>query len=276
MSDHSDDNQVDKGRRNFIKNTGLLAGGVVGGSVLGGLFTTQFQNTPEEKSKSEKTQKTNHEARTFFTRKEDFETLSAATERLFPEDDNGPGAIGLAVPYFIDKQLSSAWGSNSHAYMKGPFLKAHYTRSYEHKDKDQSKQGPNTSVFPSLPSPRYQTRMNRGQVFLVGLRQMEKESKKRFDKTFPKLEAEQQDEILTAFQEGEVEIPGISSKPFFNLLLQTTLEGAYADPVYGGNKNMEGWKMKEYPGPRAAYYNDIESEEFIKMKQESLKDYQGT
>ena len=39
-------------------------------------------------------------ARVFFGRFEDFIVLATATELIFPEDDNGPGAIGLDVPVF--------------------------------------------------------------------------------------------------------------------------------------------------------------------------------
>lgn len=271
--DSNQNEQFDPSRRKFVKNTGILAGGVIGGGVLGGLFTHQFQK-PEPNVKN--TDTALQEARVFFDRKEDFETLSAAVERIFPKDDLGPGAIELAVPYFIDKQLNGFWGHNAYAYMKGPFIQSDFVRDYEKKDSDQSKQGPNTNVFPSIPAPRYQTRMNRGEVFLAGLRRIEEVSQEKFKEKFTKLEPEQQDEILTMFEKGEVEIPGVHTKPFFHLLVQTTLEGAYADPVYGGNKNMAGWKMKQYPGPRMAYYNDIESEEFIEMEQKSLKDYQGS
>src|SRR5690625_6143856 len=41
----------DPDRRKFLKNTGILAGGDVGGSVLGGLLTSQFlpkQETVEQ------------------------------------------------------------------------------------------------------------------------------------------------------------------------------------------------------------------------------------
>ncbi len=268
---NGNDEHYDPGRRRFIKNTGILAGGVVGGSILGGLLTNQFQKEPELTENETDLQ----DARLFFDRREDFNVLSAATERLFPKDDNGPGAIELSVPYFIDKQLNSSWGWNAKNYMKGPFIQDEYVREYEHKDRHQSQQGPNTSVLPDLPTPRYQTRLTRGEIFLIGIRTMQQVSQDKFEESFDKLEGEQQDEILTAFENGEVDMPGVSSKTFFNLLLQTTIEGAYADPVYGGNKNMMGWKMKEYPGPRAAYISDIDAEKFIKMDQKSLKDYQS-
>lgn len=276
MSDNDSKNkeQYDPSRRRFIKNTGILAGGVVGGSVIGSFLTNQFQtrtNTPVQDLDTATLQ----EARMFFDRKEDFTILSAATERLFPKDDSGPGAIELAVPYFIDKQLNSSWGTNAKVYMKGPFLQTSFVRDYEKKDRDQSEQGPNTDVLPDVPTPRYQTRLNRGEIFLLGIRTIDQVSQEKYGTSFDQLEGEQQDEILTAFENGEIAMPGIDSRTFFNLLLQLTIEGAYADPVYGGNKNMLGWKMKEYPGPRAAYINDIESEEFIEMEQKSLRDYQS-
>lgn len=266
--------KYDPSRRKFIKNTGILAGGVVGGSLLGGILTNQFQTKPDTPLKDTEAGSL-QEARLFFSRKEDFNVLSAATERLFPEDEHGPGAIELGVPYFIDKQLNSSWGTNAKVYMKGPFSQTNFVREYEKKDRNQSEQGPNTSVLPDLPTPRYQTRLNRGELFLIGIRTMDKKSQEKYKTSFDKLEGDQQDDILTSFERDEVAMPGISSGTFFNLLLQLTIEGAYADPVYGGNKNMLGWKMKEYPGPRAAYINDIESEDFIEMDQMSLKDYQS-
>lgn len=268
-----DTNKDAVSRRRFLKNTGMVAGGVVGGSVLGGLLTNQFQTT--EETKPEQTKQNLQEARMFFSRKDDFETLSAATERIFPEDENGPGAIELGVPYFIDKQLASYWGNNAKSYMHDPFRQNQQVRDYQHKDSRQDKSGANTSTKAPTPTPRYQTRLNRGEIFLHGLRRIEEVSHDQYGEKFIDLEDKDQDKILESFESGEVNMEAISSKTFFNFLLQTTIEGAYADPVYGGNKNMMGWKMKEYPGPRMAYINDIDSDEFISMEQKSLMDYQS-
>ena len=37
-------------------------------------------------------------------------------------------------------------------------------------------------------------------------------------------------------------------RAFFELLLQNTMEGFFADPSYGGNRDMVGWKMIGFPG----------------------------
>ena len=91
--------------------------------------------------------------------------------------------------------------------------------------------------------------MNRGEIFTLGLRKIDEVSQEDFGARFVDLDPEKQDEVLRLFEEDKVEMKGVGSANFFHLLLQTTIEGAYADPVYGGNKDMMGWRMKEYPGP---------------------------
>ncbi|UZM99676.1 gluconate 2-dehydrogenase subunit 3 family protein [Lysinibacillus sp. MHQ-1] len=83
-------------------------------------------------------------------------------------------------------------------------------------------------------------------------------------KSFNDLDGKQIDEILTAFQKGEVEMVGVQSAFFFTLLRAATLEGAYSDPMYGGNRNMEGWRMKNFPGHQMAYISQIEDLEIPK------------
>lgn len=257
-------------RRQFLKSSGLVAGGVVGGSLFGGLLTNQFtkKNVPTETKSTANLQ----DARMFFSRKEDFETLSAATERLFPETKEGPGAIELGIPYFIDKQLAGAWGTNAKEYMKGPF---HQQLQVQNPNRNQDQQGPNTETQNPTPTPRYQTRLTRSEIFIIGLRKLEDLAQEKFNVKFVDASPDEQDEILQMFDNDEVDLAGVRAETFFNLLLKTTIEGAYADPLYGGNKDMMGWKMKEYPGPRMSYLQQIEDEEFILIEPESLKDYQA-
>src|SRR5699024_10752567 len=131
-------------------------------------------------------------ARGFFSRKSDFEILAAATERILPEDDLGPGAIELGVPYFIDRQLDGSCGTNAKEYMRDPFRQNEYTKDYQKKDSRQDKSGPNTSTKAPTPTPRYQTRLNRGDMFLHGIRSIEKESNDLYDERFVKLEEDKQ------------------------------------------------------------------------------------
>lgn len=249
--DPEKDNIFDPSRRRFIKNTGLAAGGIIGGSILGGVINNPFQTEETGGTGEEKSKELLQEARTFFSRSDDFETLAAATERIYPKDDHGPGAIELGVPYFIDKQLSGFWGFNSKDYTQGPFK-------------------PKSSDTHGL-----QSKLNRGEMFLVGLRRILEISQKEYDNKFFNLEGEEQDAILESFEANDVDVKGMRADTFFSLLRNTTIEGVYADPVYGGNKDMQGWKMMDYPGPRMGWMDEIESEEFQKIEQKGLRTYQG-
>lgn len=240
---------VNESRRKFMKNTGIAIGGVAGGTILGGLLANPLNmKEPEQETKETIEVEDPTEARMFFTRHEDFRVLEQATERIYPEDDNGPGAIELGVPYFIDKQLAGPWGMNVKDYRQPPF------------------DGPDADADHS--------RITRGDLFLNGLRKMNQLSKEQFDTTFDQATEDEQIEILTAFEADEVDLRSVSSASFFELLRMTVLEGAYSDPLYGGNRNMAGWKMKEFPGPVPSYMDIIESDEFVKMDPISLTDYQ--
>lgn len=60
------------------------------------------------------------DAYTFFTA-EEAAFVDAATDRLIPADELGPGAREAGVTVFIDRQLSGAYGSAAKWYMQGPW-----------------------------------------------------------------------------------------------------------------------------------------------------------
>jgi gluconate 2-dehydrogenase gamma chain len=50
----------------------------------------------------------------------------------------------------------------------------------------------------------------------------------------------------------------IESKPFFALLRMHTIEGMFCDPIHGGNRDLIGWQLIGFPGPRMSYFDEIE------------------
>ena len=64
--------------------------------------------------------------------------------------------------------------------------------------------------------------------------------------------------MLTGLEKGTIKPKGINGAGFFSLLLQNTREGFFADPVYGGNRDMAGWKMLGFPGARYDYRDWVE------------------
>lgn len=234
-------------RRRFLKNSGIAIGGLAVGGALGSLIPFKDKSTNED-VKTEQHVENYNLALMFFTQQQ-FRMVEAATERIFPADDNGPGAKELGVAYFIDHQLSGDWGFNSREYMHPPFFKGEKVQGY-------------------------QGRLRRREIFDIGLRELQNHSLTKFEKNFIDLDEEQQIDILTDFAEDKVQLTTISPSGFFNMLRTATLEGAYSDPLYSGNRNMEGWKMRNYPGSQMAY-TDVIDQEFKVIAPKSLKDHLG-
>lgn len=236
-------------RRDFLKTTGIAAGTLVGGGVIGGVigYKAKSGGTKQvsQDTATEEAGKAANRGLMFFENKHDFDILSEATERIFPEDDLGPGAIGLHVPYFIDNQLAGSYGINASDYTMGP----HYEGE---------------------PTQGYQSHLTRAEIFRQGIKKLEEEAQKRFNETFTKISDEEKDEILTDFQQDQVKMKGITAGYFFSLLRSATLEGAYSDPIYNGNHNMEGWRMKGFPGHQLSFKEYIEEEGFREIEPQSL------
>ena len=250
MSDKDKSNDevegTDSSRRAFLKNSGIAIGGLAVGGVFGGLLS---KNESDQKNESTENKRANpNEALMFFT-PDEFHATDAASERIFPKDDIGPGASDLNAAIYIDHQLASQWGVNAKDYRMGPWYKAEPTQGD-------------------------QIRLLRKDLFRLGLKRLDEYSNEKHDKNFADLEDKEQDKILETFENGDGgSISGTSSANFFKLLQQLTMEGVYADPMYGGNNEMAGWSMREYPGTRTNYTKEIKSDKFNKLKPESLNNH---
>jgi len=55
-----------------------------------------------------------------------------------------------------------------------------------------------------------------------------------------------------------LDLGGADAKTFFKMLWQNTKEGMFSDPIYGGNKDMAGWKMLGFPGARYNYLDWVD------------------
>jgi gluconate 2-dehydrogenase gamma chain len=164
----------------------------------------------------------------FFT-SEEVAFVEAATERLVPADDLGPGAKACNVPLFIDHQLDGAYGRGQSWYMQGPWKKGEKTQGF------QSRLGP--------------ADMYRATIKAIDRHVSGKESGKKFSD----LDGGAQDALLSDMEKGTLTLDGVDAAAFFKLLLQNTKEGMFSDPIYGGNKDMAGWKMIGFPGARYDY-----------------------
>jgi gluconate 2-dehydrogenase gamma chain len=87
-----------------------------------------------------------------------------------------------------------------------------------------------------------------------GLAQLDAYCGKTHGKPFVRLSAAQQDEVIGALETGKAsEFTFPTAQAFFNTLRTHTMEGMFADPVYGGNKDFAGWKLVGFPGTQLYY-----------------------
>ena len=253
MADSNNTQAGKKGttRRDFLKNSGLTVGGVVLGGAIGSLFGGNKETTSQETAPAAPALTVNPSAALMFFTPDQYQLTQAAAERIYPKDDNGPGAMELNAAIYIDHQLAGSWGINAKEYMAGPFYEAEETQGS-------------------------QIRILRKDLFLMGLAALNTYSNKNFDAKFIDLESEQQDEVLTAFSEDKApEVSKVRSSIFFSLLRTLTIEGVYADPLYGGNKDMQGWAMRKYPGTRLSFTQEIQNSDFVQLDPESLTSHMG-
>jgi gluconate 2-dehydrogenase gamma chain len=153
--------------------------------------------------------------------------IEAATERLIPTDELGPGAVAAGVPIFIDHQLAGGFGRGGNWYMQGPWDKG-------------------------LPTQGYQTRLTPAAMYRAAIRGIDQQvARQGRAGTFAKLSPADQDSFLKSLESGQVELGGgVDAKAFFDVFLQNTIEGFWSDPIYGGNRDMAGWKLIGFPGAR--------------------------
>ncbi|MFN0262246.1 gluconate 2-dehydrogenase subunit 3 family protein [Tepidamorphus sp. 3E244] len=152
--------------------------------------------------------------------------LTAAVDRLIPEDDY-PSASQAGVVDFIDYQLAGAFGRGDIYYLQGPFEDGLPTQGYQ-------------GEAPAL-------------LYRQAIEDIDKGLADTAGKRFSELSETDQDTVLKRLSEGEADLPTVDGKTFFDMLWQNTREGYFGDPVYGGNRDMAGWRMLGFPGARYDY-----------------------
>lgn len=156
-------------------------------------------------------------------------TVEALVDRLIPPDPETPGGKEAGCAVFIDAELAGPYGRFEDHYMKGPFHPG---------TKEQGDQSPLTPA----------------QHYRLALAALDRYCRFKFDGlSFARLPDDRKDEVLTGMEAGTIQLEGVDAKTFFTLLLTDTKYGFFADPVYGGNKDMVAWKMIGFPGARYDY-----------------------
>jgi len=201
-----------------------------------------------------------------FLEADEVKTVEAFVARLIPGTADDPGAREACVVTYIDQKLAK-YRPFAPTYSRAPFAK------------------PVTSGAPG-PQPNaleeirvrdeelyrygFQSDQTAQQAYRRGLDQLDRYSRRRFHGLFATLTEEQQDTIIAQLEAMNPENPPakrkgpeariveeIFEKPsaysFFSMLQHDAVEGMFADPVYGGNRDFAGWILIGYPGAQRAW-----------------------
>ncbi len=169
----------------------------------------------------------------FFTADE-ASAVEALVDRLIPPDPETPGGKDIGCAVFIDRQLAGPQGRYEGRYMSGPFQKG-------------------------TPQQGDQSPLTASEQYRQALAALDHACRDKYGgKTFAQLADDQKDEAIRGLQEGSLGLGDTDAKGFFKMLLKDTQNGFWADPIYGGNKDMAAWKMIGFPGTHYDYRDWID------------------
>jgi gluconate 2-dehydrogenase gamma chain len=161
--------------------------------------------------------------------------VKAAVDTIIPADELTPSGTDCGLATFIDRQLAGGFGNGARLYRQGPFM-------------------------PGKPELGYQLALSPREFFRAGIAAANEWSKKTYGKEFDRLTVAQKEEVLAAMETGKADFnAGFTSAFFFDNFLQLAMEGFFADPIYGGNKDKVAWKMIGFPGLPASYREEIKT-----------------
>ncbi len=169
----------------------------------------------------------------FFTGAEG-RTVEALADRIIPPDSETPGGKDAGCAVFLDRQLAGPYGRNEGHYNRPPF----HTGSKQ--------QGPQSQAGPA-------------QEYRQAIAALDQYCRDKYQgKDFAGLSDDQQDTVLGGLEKGEVQLSSVDGQLFFEHLVKDIKAGFFADPIYGGNRDMVGWRMIGFPGTRYNYLDWID------------------
>jgi len=160
--------------------------------------------------------------------------LSAAADTMIPADELSPSGTDCGVVTYIDRQLAGAYGAGAKTYRSGPFRRG-------------------------KPEQGYQLPLTPRQYFATGIAAANDWTRKTYGKEFDRLGASDRAAALAAMEHGTAQFENFSAHAFFVRLHAMVMEGFFADPMYGGNRNKVSWTMLGFPGLPATYADKVDA-----------------
>jgi gluconate 2-dehydrogenase gamma chain len=89
-------------------------------------------------------------------------------------------------------------------------------------------------------------------LYRRGIRAVDRYARAKFGRAFRSLSDEVKDAMLIAFEQGSI-AEFKNAAEFFETVRCHVLEGIFCEPQYGGNKDMIGWRLVNFPGQQFGY-----------------------
>ena len=88
-------------------------------------------------------------------------------------------------------------------------------------------------------------------MYRDGLPALQRRAEARFGKSFVALSDSVKDSVLADFEADCADYPGAAD--FFETVRCHVLEGVFGEPHYGGNRDLAGWRIVDFPGQQHGY-----------------------
>lgn len=219
---------VDDTRRKFLLGAGLAGAGVA--SALAGDLAAPAQ---AETAAPQPAAITEPETYLVLTASE-VAFMSAMADTIIPADELSPSGTDCGVVTYIDRQLAGAYGAGAKMYRAGPFRRG-------------------------KPEQGYQLALTPREYFAAGIAAANAWSRKTHGKDFDRLAPADRAAALKQMEKGEAKFENFAATAFFNRVLSIVMEGFFADPMYGGNRNKVSWQMLGFPGLPALYREKVDA-----------------
>jgi len=185
-------------------------------------------------------------------------TVDALVSRILPGSADDPGAHEAGVVFYIDRTLGGAnLGYALKTYTQGPFpVVSEQPVPVEQSSTRDIYDYVNVAAE-QIARYGYQSVLSPQEIYRRGLEFVDGYAQSQFQKNFVDLSADQQDQVLTDMEADKATgFDGPGGKAFFTQLRNDTIEGTFSDPMYGGNRDLVGWKLIGYPGAQRTYSPD--------------------
>jgi gluconate 2-dehydrogenase gamma chain len=216
-------------RRDFLKGA-VVGGAAAATGTVATVTTAEAQSQPPQPAATPASQ-----PGYAFLNIEEAAFVEALVDHMIPADELSPKGTDIGINIYIDRALAGGWGKGDRLYMQGPWKRG-------------------------TPNQGYQLPMMPAQLYRAGIEATNAYCRKTYGgKPFDRLDAKQREEVLVGLSGGKITFEhGPPARTFWTTVYQTVMEGMFADPIYGGNRDKTGWQLIGFPGAVAVHREHIE------------------